>query len=124
MTRTYFVEFDSDSNIINMGVTYPDAPYASREGVTRVFVDKLPVNTPLANSSNLLEQAVSSEIGWHIVRDQRARLISETAWIRERAFDQGLPVPQEWLDYWQALRDIPQTFENPKDVIWPEQPTV
>ena len=28
-----------------------------------------------------------------------------------------------WLNYRQALRDIPQTFENPYDVVWPTKPT-
>lgn len=27
-----------------------------------------------------------------------------------------------WRDYRQALRDIPQTYPNPDDVIFPERP--
>lgn len=28
----------------------------------------------------------------------------------------------EWTDYRQSLRDIPQDFPNPGDVIWPVEP--
>jgi hypothetical protein len=29
---------------------------------------------------------------------------------------------QEWATYRQALRDIPQTFTNPDEVVWPTKP--
>ena len=29
---------------------------------------------------------------------------------------------QAWVEYRQKLRDIPQDFPNPQDVVWPEAP--
>ena len=52
----------------------------------------------------------------------REDLFSSTEWIRSRAADQGKPVPQEWLDYWQALRDV-TLQEDLCNIVWPEKPT-
>lgn len=59
---------------------------------------------------------------WTDVRRQRDMLMFGTAWVREKAADLGKPVPQYWLDYWQALRDIPQKFDDPDAVVWPIPP--
>lgn len=89
---------------------------------------------------NLLEQQsngkeiVSSETGkpiainslpisptWEQIRIQRNILLSESDWaIMEDANPK--PSKQAWLDYRQALRNIPQNFTNPEDVIWPQKP--
>jgi len=57
---------------------------------------------------------------WEQIRVKRNQLITETDWI---AFpDVTHPNKQAWIDYRQALRDIPQNFTNPQDVIWPIKP--
>ncbi|OBU32247.1 tail fiber assembly protein [Photobacterium kishitanii] len=30
----------------------------------------------------------------------------------------------EFTAYRQALRDIPQTYDNPDDIVWPTKPTI
>lgn len=59
---------------------------------------------------------------WQSVRAQRDRLLSESDWTRMD--DAPLTVEQRdtWADYRQALRDVPQEFASPDDVVWPEQP--
>lgn len=40
-------------------------------------------------------------------------------------YTQALDYPgdkQPWIEYRQLLRDIPQTFESPNDVVWPIRP--
>lgn len=67
----------------------------------------------------------SESIFWAEVYDKRDRIFAMTRKIRERASDQNIPVPQEWLDYWQALRDITnQTVDpdNPLAFVWPTPP--
>ena len=32
------------------------------------------------------------------------------------------PSKEAWLTYRQALRDLPQNFETPEEVVWPELP--
>lgn len=58
---------------------------------------------------------------WEEIRGKRNTLLSESDWsIMEDANPK--PSKQAWLDYRQALRDIPQNFTNPEDVIWPQKP--
>lgn len=58
---------------------------------------------------------------WDEIRAKRNSLLTESDWaIMEDANPK--PSKQAWLDYRQALRDIPQNFTNPEDVIWPQKP--
>lgn len=63
-----------------------------------------------------------TSIMWEVVRNQRGALIAASDWVILRAMDTGTPVPQAWLDYRQALRDIPETCVDPFNVTWPEIP--
>lgn len=53
------------------------------------------------------------------VRAARDKLLTESDWIVARSYEQGVPVPQEWVAYRQALRDITQQPEFPWEVVWP-----
>ena len=35
----------------------------------------------------------------------------------------SLEKQREWLEYRQALRDLPSTTEDPANPVWPAQPT-
>jgi len=54
---------------------------------------------------------------------QRDALLEDTDWIVIKYLDIGDPVPQEWSDYRQALRDITEQAGFPGNVDWPEEPT-
>ena len=64
------------------------------------------------------------------VRTQRDKLLAESDWVTVKAVDQnaqdslGIQVPQVWLTYRQALRDITShaNFPNLQDTDWPETP--
>jgi hypothetical protein len=62
------------------------------------------------------------------VRDLRARLLAECDWVITKAVDQnaqdgfGVQIPVVWLDYRQALRDIPSQEGFPYNVSWPTSP--
>ena len=52
-------------------------------------------------------------------RAQRDRLLAETDWM----VLSDSPAPsQDWLDYRQALRDIPAQGEFPTTITWPTKP--
>ncbi len=60
---------------------------------------------------------------------QRDALFTQTAWARERhqdRIDQGINDNEnweEWLAYWEALRDMPAQMEFDAAALkWPEQP--
>jgi hypothetical protein len=44
-----------------------------------------------------------------LLRAHRDKLLSEVDWITIRSYNQGVPVPEEWVQYCQALRDLPET---------------
>jgi len=64
-----------------------------------------------------LEQASES------ARSQRDRLLTETDWVVVKHNELGTPIPQEWLDYRQALRDITEQSGFPDNVEWPTAPS-
>jgi elongation factor P--beta-lysine ligase len=65
-----------------------------------------------------------------LLRIQRDQLLAQTDYITLRAYSQGQAVPQEWADYMQALRDLPETVQpeldengNLTNVEWPTKPS-
>jgi hypothetical protein len=57
---------------------------------------------------------------WETIRQKRDELIKSSDWIFLP--DVALKNKEAWLAYRQALRDIPQNFKDPSEVIWPEKP--
>jgi len=57
-------------------------------------------------------------------RSQRDNLLKKTDWIVVKYLDIGDPIPQEWTEYRQSLRDITKQAGFPGNVNWPEEPTI
>lgn len=57
---------------------------------------------------------------WELVRNERDKLLSKTDFIVLKSYEQGISVPEEYVIYRQELRDIPQTQEDPYNIVWPE----
>jgi len=55
---------------------------------------------------------------WAGIRGERDNLLAATDWwaVSDRAMS------SDETNYRQALRDVPQTFANPEDVVWPTKP--
>ena len=66
-------------------------------------------------------EAPSEEQLWARVRYARDSLLADTDWMTVRAQETGEAMPQAWLDYRQALRDI-TLQEDPANIVWPEAP--
>lgn len=58
---------------------------------------------------------------WTTIRSQRDLLLDDSDWA---VMPDATPKPSKdaWLTYRQALRDIPQNFQTPEEVVWPEKP--
>ena len=60
------------------------------------------------------------DVDWHTVRKERDNLLKQTDWraVKDRT------ITQPWKDYRQALRDLPQDYEEANDAVdnWPEAP--
>jgi hypothetical protein len=52
----------------------------------------------------------------------REGLIQASDYIVLMYTEKGADVPQNWVDYRQALRDVPEQSGFPTDVIWPTHP--
>jgi hypothetical protein len=59
---------------------------------------------------------------WDTVRRQRDGLLMMSDWTQLADAPLDATAKQNWVNYRQSLRDLPQTFANPDDVIWPEAP--
>ncbi len=72
------------------------------------------------------EQAsqLRNDMKWSEIRKERDALIAETDWTQTGDTPISTEKKAEFAAYRQLLRDIPQTYSNPDDVIWPEKPTV
>jgi hypothetical protein len=61
-------------------------------------------------------------IGWKRIRNERQKLLTNSDWTQLN----NAPLTSErvsaWATYRQELRDIPQEFDDPDFVIWPNQP--
>jgi hypothetical protein len=85
--------------------------YTDDEGVLHTVEDQI---TEALNAS-LLQKAQT-------LRQQRDRLLQQSDWVVIRSYEQAEQVPLEWLEYRQALRDIPQQTEFPSEISWPTMP--
>ncbi|WP_106408123.1 phage tail assembly chaperone [Vibrio sp. 10N.222.47.A9] len=57
------------------------------------------------------------------IRHIRDRLLAEADKLINLALDNGVDTAP-FRQYRQALRDIPQTYSNPEDVVWPQKPSL
>ena len=58
---------------------------------------------------------------WEQIRAHRNSFLTASDWSIMADADPK-PSKQSWLDYRQALRDIPQTFSSPEEVVFPNKP--
>jgi len=67
-----------------------------------------------------LVETIVRNVDWKTVRSERNYQLKETDWraVKDRIMS------QEWKDYRQALRDLPQTYESANDAAdnWPTPP--
>jgi hypothetical protein len=62
------------------------------------------------------------EIKWASIRVKRDELLSASDVFVVRAYENNEPVPQETVDYRQALRDVSKQ-SSPFTIVWPTAPT-
>lgn len=59
---------------------------------------------------------------WSVIRRQRDQLLKDSDWTQIEDYDRIITNKEEWAQYRQELRDLPQTQTNPFDIIFPSQP--
>lgn len=73
------------------------------------------------------ERDVLPGLLWQQLRTRRNQLLAETDWVTLQALDKsidgfGIQLPQVWMDYRQALRDLPANTVDPANPVWPTKP--
>ena len=59
---------------------------------------------------------------WETVRSIRNQLLTSTDWIVVSSTENNTPIPNEWKQYRQQLKDITKTFSSPNEVVFPQMP--
>lgn len=75
------------------------------------------------DGENFHSPVISETTKWNLIRDERNKKLTETDWKIIKLLEQGTEIPESLKTYRQTLRDIPNTYTNPDDVVWPEMPT-
>ena len=65
---------------------------------------------------------ISDKKKMKIIKNHRGQLLSACDWTQLPDAPLTEIERLSWQQYRQALRDLPQTYPNPIDVIFPEQP--
>lgn len=62
------------------------------------------------------------QLTWDDIRARRDALLRSSDWTQLNDVSMDPALRSAWAQYRQALRDIPQVFLDPADVVWPEPP--
>ncbi|KIF50963.1 tail fiber assembly protein [Vibrio owensii] len=68
------------------------------------------------------EYQVFLENYWGMVRQKRDELIAKTDWTQVPDVPLTESKKTEFANYRQSLRDIPQNYSHPDDIVWPDMP--
>lgn len=59
---------------------------------------------------------------WTAIRLKRDKLITETDWTQLSDISLSPELKESYRTYRQTLRDLPNTYSDPRDVVFPEKP--
>lgn len=110
-----------NDKIINIVVA--DSEYAAEKGWIE-YPPEAGIGWGYVNGQ-FIPPEIDIEFLWYTVKTNRDALLSESdIYVLPDRWSAMTPEKQqEWSAYRQALRDIPQTYTDPRDVVWPIKPT-
>ena len=104
----------SDVNFDNLG---------SGVEITYWNTAKLGAKPTFAQLDSLVTDAeIESCQRWKIIRNERDKLLKESDYLILADAPVDETQKQEWTTYRQALRDIPQDYDSPDEVVYPDKP--
>ena len=68
------------------------------------------------------ESEVTDEQWWAVARWWRNALLNESDWSQVPDNSLSEEKREEWRQYREYLRNITSTYENPKDIVFPDLP--
>jgi hypothetical protein len=115
-TRTDPSSFTAEE-IKDAGFTGPyERPEYNSEIETQEWSSELSdwVTTPIP--------AIPDEVFWERLRNERNLKLTNSDWSQLPDAPLTTAKKTAWATYRQALRDLPENTEDPKNVTWPSQP--
>jgi hypothetical protein len=70
----------------------------------------------------IADRAAAADLDFHMVRDERNALLSQTDWTQIADAALGAHTAEEWATYRQELRDLPAGFSKVSEVVFPDDP--
>lgn len=105
---------------LDINPVIPDDAISITEAEHKSLLDDLSNGKEIiVNAGVITTQDKISSITWNNIRAIRNKKLGQCD------YTQTIDWPgdkQAWATYRQQLRDIPQTYTNPEDVIWPIAP--
>ena len=84
---------------------------------------KLGAQPTLASiDSQISDSEIESYQRWKIIRAERDKLLRESDYLILADAPVDETQKQEWTTYRQVLRDIPQDYDSPDEVVYPDKP--
>jgi hypothetical protein len=84
---------------------------------------KLGAEPTIAQLDSLVTDAeIESCQRWKIIRNERDKLLKESDYLILADAPITTEKKEEWETYRQALRDIPQDYDSPDEVVYPDKP--
>lgn len=68
-------------------------------------------------------QAGANDRAWIVIRAEQTEKLRKSDWTQISDVPMTEQKRSDWQIYRQSLRDVPQDFVNPGDVVWPMEPT-
>ena len=94
------------------------------EGVYIEFwnIEKLGAKPTLASlDAQISDEEIISEYKWGEIRAKRNQLLKDSDYTMLKDYSTTVS-EQEWTTYRQSLRDIPQDYDSPDEVVYPDKP--
>ena len=84
---------------------------------------KLGVQPTLASiDTQISDSEIESYQRWKKIRKERNQLLGESDYMILADAPVDETQKQEWTTYRQVLRDIPQDYDSPDEVVYPDKP--
>jgi len=81
-----------------------------------------PKPTLASIDSQISDAEIEAKMMWKKIRKERNQLLGESDYLILADAPIDETQKQEWATYRQALRDIPQDYDSPDEVVYPTKP--
>ena len=111
--------FLTENNVVELIETLSHTTPSQKLSKVDAYVDSGKAYNVKVESTTTDEQTALKTQEWKIVRSRRNSLLEETNW---RA-GSDLTLSDDWKNYRNHLRQIPQTQSDPFNITWPTEPS-